>query len=66
MTSPATVQSDTEVLLLVTSVMLRGFHGPNFLLEVGQNTLMCTVTVGLSLIYRMSRQTLLKTILPPQ
>jgi hypothetical protein len=34
--SPATVQSDTEVLLHVTSVTLGGFHGPNLLQEVVQ------------------------------
>ena len=65
MTAAATVQSDTEVLLLVTSVMLGGFHGQNLLVEMDQNTLMWNVTVGLSLLYIVSQQTLLKTILPP-
>jgi hypothetical protein len=65
MTSPATVQSDTEVLLLVTSVMLGGFRGPNLLLEVVQNTVMWNVTVGLILRYMVYQQILLKTILPP-
>jgi len=32
MTAPATVQSYSEVLLLVTSVMLGGFHLPKLLL----------------------------------
>jgi len=34
MFSPAAVHSDTEVLLLVTSVRLGRFHGPNLFLEV--------------------------------
>jgi len=65
MTSPATVQSDTEVVLLITSVMLGGFHGPNRLLQVVQSTLMWNVTVGLSLLYIVHQQILLKTILSP-
>jgi hypothetical protein len=65
MTSPATLQSDTKVLLLVTSFMLGGFYGPNLLLEVVQNTVIWNVTVGLSLLYSESHQILLKTILPP-
>jgi hypothetical protein len=59
-TSPATVQSDTEVLLLVTSVMLGRFNGPNILLEVDQYTLMWNVAVGLSILYIVSQQILLK------
>jgi hypothetical protein len=50
MTSAAIVQSDTEVLLLVTSVMVGGIHGPNRLLEVDQNTPVWNVTVGLILL----------------
>jgi hypothetical protein len=65
MITPATVQSDSEVLLLVTSVMLGGFHGLNLLLELAQNTLIWNVPVGLILLYTVSHQTLLKTILPP-
>jgi hypothetical protein len=34
MISPATLQSDSVVLLRVTSVMLGGFNGPNRLLEL--------------------------------
>jgi hypothetical protein len=64
MTSPATMQSDTEVLLLLTSVKLGRFDGLNLLLEIVQNTLMWNVTVGLSPLYMVSQQ-ILKTILPP-
>ena len=63
MTPPASVQSDTEVLLLVTSVMLGGFDGPN-LLEGVQNTILWNVTVGLSLLYIESLQILLKNNSP--
>jgi hypothetical protein len=65
MISPATLQSDSEVLLLVTSVMLGGFNGLNLLLELVQNTIMWNVMVGLSLLYIVPQQILLKTILPP-
>ena len=66
MISPATLQSDSEVLLLVASVMLGGFNGPNLLLELDQNTLMWNVTVGLNLLYIVSQQILLNTILPQE
>jgi len=39
------------------------FHEPKLLLEVEQYTVMWNVTVGLSLLYRVSHQKLLKTIL---
>ena len=58
MTSPATMQGDTEVLLIVTSVMLGRFDGLNLLLEVDQNTQMWNVTVGLGLLYMVSQQIL--------
>ena len=54
------MESDTELLFLVTSVMLGRFHGPNLLLEVVQNTLMWNVTVSLSLLYIVFQQILLK------
>ena len=65
MTAPATVQSDSEVLLLVTSVMLGRFNGQNLLLEVVQYMLICNVPVGLIFLYIVCHQTLLETILPP-
>ena len=58
MTSPATMQGDTEMLLIVTSVMLGRFDGLNLLLEVDQNTQMWNVTVGLGLLYMVSQQIL--------
>jgi hypothetical protein len=58
------VQSDTEVLLRVTSVMLGGFHWAILLLEVVQNTLMWNGTVGLSLLYIMSQTDIIKNNFP--
>jgi hypothetical protein len=50
MTAPASVQSDSEVMLLVTLVMLGVFNGLNLLLEVIRNTLIWNVPVGLILL----------------
>ena len=64
MFSRAAVQSDTEVLLLVMSIRLGRFHGLNLLLEVVWNTVIWNVTVGLSLLYLVSLQILLKNNSP--
>jgi hypothetical protein len=64
MTAPTTVQRDPEVLLLVISVMLGGFHGLSLHLEVAENTLMWNVPAGLILLYSVYQQTLLTTVLP--
>ena len=65
MITPATVLSDSEVMLLVTSVVLGRFRELNLLLEVVQNTLIWNVPVGVILLYIVCHQTLLKTFLPP-
>jgi hypothetical protein len=64
MTAPANGQSDTEVVTCHISYA-RCFSWADSSSGVDQSTVNWKVTVGLSLLFIVSQQILLKTILPP-